>query len=253
MNSQSNSQQKNKLKSLILAGGRGKRLGEHTDEINKALLVLGDKHLIEFSLDNAVALGVQEIVIVVGYMSNRIMEAIGNSYKGIPVKYVLQLEQRGLVHAMECSWEIVGDNDFILQLADEYFVDPQHWKLYRLYCQQKAFAVCGVVHVEDPQKIAKTYSVQIDDTTKKIVRLVEKPTTFINNLMGTGNILFSKDIFRYISMTPTNLKRGEKELPDLIQCAIDDGKTVLSFDLASAYFNVNTKIDFLALKENYSS
>lgn len=59
--------------------------------------------------------------------------------------------------------------------------------------------------------------------------------------MGTGNCLFRKEIFSYIAKTPINKNRGEKELPDLIQCAINDGKIVKPFNLCSRYFNVNLK------------
>jgi dTDP-glucose pyrophosphorylase len=61
----------------------------------------------------------------------------------------------------------------------------------------------------------------------------------MNNIMGTGNCIFKNEIFSYISHTPINQKRGEKELPDLIQCAIDEGNIVKSFKICDHYVNVN--------------
>jgi NDP-sugar pyrophosphorylase family protein len=240
------------LKALILAGGRGKRLGEYTDDFNKAMLEFGEKPLIEYSLINAVNLAVQEIVIVVGYMAEQIINAFGNRYRDIPIKYVIQREPQGLVHAIECSRPTIEQADFILLLADEFFVNPEHITFLRFFRENQAFAACGVVNVDDPSRIGKTYSVLAEAQSKRIFRLVEKPKNPMNNLMGTGNILFKNDIFDYIPLTPINQLRQEKELPDLIQCAIDDGKPVLYFPLASTYVNVNTPEDILILKEEQS-
>ena len=55
----------------------------------------------------------------------------------------------------------------------------------------------------------------------------------------------------YGTLTPINQNRREKELPDLIQCAIDDGLRVKSFDIGEGYVNINTPEDIaIAEKEN---
>lgn len=61
--------------------------------------------------------------------------------------------------------------------------------------------------------------------------------------MGTGSCIFRKEIFSYIEQTPINQERKEKELPDLIQCAIDDGNPVNLFEICSRYINVNSEKD----------
>ncbi len=63
----------------------------------------------------------------------------------------------------------------------------------------------------------------------------------MNNIMGTVNCLFKNEIFAYIPQTPINQKRGEKELPDLIQCAIDEGKIIKSSIICDQYFNINSE------------
>ncbi|UCE87787.1 MAG: NTP transferase domain-containing protein, partial [Deltaproteobacteria bacterium] len=65
------------MKALILAAGRGKRLGEHSAEHNKCMLPLAGKPLVQYSLENAVRAGVQEIVIVVGYHAEEIINEYG--------------------------------------------------------------------------------------------------------------------------------------------------------------------------------
>jgi dTDP-glucose pyrophosphorylase len=67
--------------------------------------------------------------------------------------------------------------------------------------------------------------------------------------MGTGNVLFNNKIYDYIEKTPIHHFREERELPDLIQCAIDDGKKVLYHVLDSKYVNVNTEDDITIIND----
>ena len=73
------------------------------------------------------------------------------------------------------------------------------------------------------------------------MKLIEKPQCPTNNIMGTGNCLFRNAILSYIPKTPINPNRGEKELPDLIQAAINDGKIIKPFNICSRYFNFNVR------------
>ena len=238
----------NNLKALILAAGRGKRLKDSAVHTNKCMLKFGGKHLIEYSLENAAKLRVKEIVIVVGYLAEQIINTFGNKYSGITIKYVIQSEQKGLVDAIKCAEDTIDKSDYILLLGDEFFYEPEHENMLRIFNKVESFAICGIIEVDDMSQISKTYSVLFDKESKKIKRLIEKPKSPQNNLMGTGNVMFDNAIFKYIDMTPINQKRGEKELPDLIQCAIDDGKIVLYHQLSSKYVNVNTPDDITIIK-----
>lgn len=203
------------------------------------MLPLAGRPLIEHSLANALSAGVDEIVIVVGHLAEQIINAIGNAYDGVPVKYVIQWEQRGLVHAVECARETIDGADFMLFLADEVFVDPRHPEMIAMFEAEELAVLCGTILVSDRSQISKTYSI-ITGPDDMIHRLIEKPANPKNDIMGTGNCVFSNRMFEYIATTPINQKRGEKELPDLIQCAIDDGQAVKQFSVGRLYVNVNT-------------
>ena len=230
------------MKALILAGGRGKRLGQFSENQNKCMMRIAGKPLIEYSLDCAAKAGVEEIVVVVGYKAEEIINAYGNEYKQKTLRYVIQQEQRGLVHAIECSKDVIGDSDFMMMLGDEVLVNPKHGGMVKKYRDEGLFGVCGVVEVEDKSLISRTYAIiQSDD--HRIFRLIEKPRNPQNNWMGMGNCIFKNEIFSYIEQSPINQKRGEKELPDLIQCAIDDGRIAKSFNLCDRYINVNSQLE----------
>lgn len=240
------------MKALILAGGRGKRLEGISNHQNKCMLKLKGKPLIEYNLDNAVKNDVSEIILVVGYQAEDIINAYGKEYSGKPIKYVIQREQHGLVHALECSRDAVGTDDFMLLLGDEILINPRHREMSAHFQRNKLFGVCGVVIEKDRIKISRTYSVFYDEQDGRIWRLVEKPKKAGNNIMGTGNCVFKNEILDYISSTPINQQRGEKELPDLIQCAIDEGNIVHSFIICDHYANVNTETDLKELEQYLS-
>ena len=231
-----------KIKALILAGGRGSRLNELTYGRNKSLIEINGKPLIEYNFENALNAGVDEIVVVVGYKAEEIMKKFGDSYGGKKITYVLQKEQRGLVNAIECAKEHL-DSDFILMLADEVLVNPDLKGMINKFCKENLFCVCGIVKEEDKLKIGKTYSIMTDERGR-IFRLIEKPKYPINNFQGTGHCLFKKEILNYLEKTPVSLKRGEKELVDLMQCAIDEGEPIFLHEISTNYTNVNTSEDF---------
>jgi len=64
------------VKALILAGGRGKRMDEHSAESNKCMLAYGGKPLIQHSLDHCVRIAPEEVVIVVGYLAEQIVKRL---------------------------------------------------------------------------------------------------------------------------------------------------------------------------------
>ncbi len=240
------------LKALILAGGRGKRLDGFTNDNNKCLFPFRGKPLIEYGFENAQRIGIAEIVVVVGYLAENIINKYGTRFGACAIQYVIQREQLGLVHAIECSKNAMGDSDFFLMLGDEFFIDPRHDSMIRAFYESNAFVTCGITIAPSLKLISNTYSILFDENSRRIYRLIEKPENPTNFLMGTGNVLFRNGIFRYIDKTPINQNRGERELPDLIQCSIDDGKNVFYHVLASEYVNVNTVDDISILKKNDS-
>jgi NDP-sugar pyrophosphorylase family protein len=228
------------VKALILAGGRGKRMEPLSEYDNKCMLKLHGKHIIEYSLDNAAGMDpVREIVIVVGYRAESIINRFGTNHNGKKISYVIQKEQRGVVHAMDCAKDYIAGEDFFLFLADEVILGGRHDDMLSLFQNEELFCVCGVYPQKNLDMIRRTYSL-IHGSDGRIYRLIEKPRKPFTPLMGTGNILFKGAIFDYVDLTPLNPSRGEKELPDLIQCAIDDGEKVKLFEVCDHYINVNS-------------
>ncbi len=237
------------MKALILAGGRGSRLSEFTKDKNKSMISLFEKPIIEYNLEHAVEAEATEIIILIGYKGEEIKKQFGNEYKGIPIKYAVQKEQRGLVHAIECARKEIGDSDFFLMLADEIMPKARIKEMIRKFRKEELFAICGIVHEEEKASIGKTYSAMTNEKGRAF-RLIEKPKVAINRIKGTGHCVLKNEILEYIERTPINANRGEKELVDLIQVAIDDGKKVYIYEInKEGYVNINTKEDYELGKE----
>jgi len=227
------------MKAVILAGGRGKRLKETTNSSNKCMLEIDNKPVLEYNLDRALEMDIDEIVMVVGYRAEDIINRYGTGRNGVRIRYVIQWEQRGLVHAIECSKDAIERDDFFLLLGDEVLINSRHKEMIREFIDSGLFTACGVCVQQDKSKIGRTYAVLANDEDR-VFRLIEKPKKPLNSLQGTGNCIFKNEILRYIERTPIHPERGEKELPDLIQCAVDDGQLVKIFHICDAYTNVNS-------------
>ncbi|MAH03300.1 hypothetical protein CMI39_00760 [Candidatus Pacearchaeota archaeon] len=240
------------MKALILAGGRGTRLKEFTKDKNKSMIKLYEKSLIEYNLDQAVEIGVKEIIIAICYQKQEIIKNIGEKYKGIKVTYVYVPEKKikeGLVTGIEVSKKAIGKSDFILMLADEIIVDAKIKEMTKKFKEENLFAICGIVSEKDKYSIGKTYTAMPNEKGR-VFRLIEKPKVKINNVKGTGHIIFKNEILDYIKRTPIHPFRNQKELVDMIQVAIDDSRKVYIYPITKNYININTKEDYNLAKKS---
>ena len=234
------------MKSLILAAGRGNRINEFSENRNKCMMPFRGKPLIQYALERMAATLVSEIVVVVGYKAEDIINYYGIAFQDKRIRYVIQSEQKGLVHAIECARDALGGEDFFLTLGDEIMKNPGPTEMIRFYGEDpNLFGVCGILKAEDPLQVRRTYSL-VKDESDRIFRLIEKPRRAINEFQGTGHCIFKNRILDYIEMTPLHHERREKELPDLIQCCIDDGNIVKAFLVCERYANINSTADLIA-------
>jgi len=76
------------MQAIILAAGMGKRLGDYTKDNTKCMVPVNGVLLIDRSLDCLSHLKLSQVVIVVGYEGQKVIDHVGSEYKGIPVKYI---------------------------------------------------------------------------------------------------------------------------------------------------------------------
>jgi len=113
------------MKTIILAGGIGKRLQDSCNDKPKPLFKINGKSLLEHSLVALDTVGVQEVNIVTGYKGNMIKEEIGNSFNGIKIDYADNklYETTGSMHGVYCA--LKGNINDCLLLDADIIYDPQ--------------------------------------------------------------------------------------------------------------------------------
>ena len=209
------------MQAVVLAAGKGTRLRPLTEDKPKALVEVDGTPLIEDVFDNLVALDVEEIVVVVGHMKEQIIERYDDTYRGVPITYTHQREQKGLAHALLTA-EAHIDDDFILMLGDNVFRANLGDVVNR---QQESRADAAFLVEEVPYEDASRYGVCDTNEYGEIVEVVEKPADPPSNLVMTGFYTFTPKIFHACHLVqPSN--RGEYELSDAVDLLIQSGRTI---------------------------
>lgn len=89
------------MKAVVLAAGEGRRLRPLTGDRGKGMLPVGNRPIISYVLDNLAACGIRDLVIVVGYQKEKVMNQLGNGRDlGLNIEYVEQRFQLGTAHAL---------------------------------------------------------------------------------------------------------------------------------------------------------
>lgn len=107
------------MRAMILAAGAGKRMGDFTKKLPKPLLQVGDRYLIEYSLQALAKAGIKDVVINICYHREMIKQALGDGHHyGLNIVYSeeeVALETGGGIYQ---ALPLLGDEPFIVMSAD---------------------------------------------------------------------------------------------------------------------------------------
>jgi len=111
------------MKALILAAGIGRRLLPITDRIPKCLVQVKGKPLLLHQLDAVADCGIKKIVLVVGYKKELVKNQVGNSYRGVPVEYVVNDDYATTnnIYSLWLAKDHLLDDDVLLMECDVVF------------------------------------------------------------------------------------------------------------------------------------
>lgn len=106
-------------RAMILAAGRGERMGELTHHVPKPLLRVKDKYLIEHAITAIKQANIQEIVINVSYHAEQIKQALGNGAKyGVTIAYSEEVERLETGGGIVKALPLLGDQPFLVMSCD---------------------------------------------------------------------------------------------------------------------------------------
>ena len=209
------------MKAVVLAAGEGTRLRPLTEDKPKGMVEVAGKPILTHCFEQLVKLGAEELLVVVGYMKEKIIDHYGDEFEGTPITYAHQREQNGLAHALLTVEEHV-DDDFMLMLGDNVFRANLEDVVNR---QRESRADAAFLVEEVPEEEAGRYGVCDTNDYGEIVEVVEKPDDPPTNLVMTGFYTFTPAIFHACHLVqPSN--RGEYEISEAIDLLIQSGRTI---------------------------
>lgn len=227
---------------LILAAGKGSRFSsDGKSGVCKALLEVGGVPLISYSLNNLLRLGVTRAVIVIGPQHHNIIETLGDRFCGMELQYVEQVQPIGLASAMLCAKDLI-DEDVVLQLSDEVFLDPVPAEDLLAAFSSADFAVGYTI--DRAENIRRNFSVETD-AEERILRCTEKPTEIVNDRKGTGFCIFSAACYALLKHDYNAETNQPGDLCDFINDLIRCGKRGIAVPVAAEEININTAQELL--------
>ncbi len=218
----------NRPVAVIPVAGVGSRLRPHTHTVPKALINVAGKAMVAHILDELIALGVKEYVLVVGYMGERVREYVEAHYPRLTVHYVNQPERKGLGHAIHLTEEAVAGRPMLIVLGDTIFRVDFKGVLDRAVTQ------IGVKEVEDPRRFGIA---EMDgDRVKRFVEKPEKPTSNLA-IVGIYYVTETGRLFAALStlIREGKVTRGEYQLTDALQAMLADGVPMEVFPVEGWY------------------
>jgi NDP-sugar pyrophosphorylase family protein len=232
-------------KAVILAAGRGTRMGELTAGAPKPMLSAGGPPILEILLERLTEAGCAEALIVTGYRAEQI-EKHFRSYR-LPLHFVRQPHPDGTATAALLARDFIGDDDFLLTFGDILAPALCYREiLNRLRSESDVEAMLGVKEVDDPYQGAAVYA----NSEGRVTRIVEKPprgqsTTCWNS---AGIYAARPSLFSELAETPRS-PRGEFELTSAIAQLIEGGKLLRLFPITGEWRDIGRPEDLAALED----
>jgi len=210
-----------RLKGLILSGGKGTRLRPLTHTSAKQLVPVANKPVLFYGFEAMAKAGIEDVgVIVAPETGGEIRTAAGDGSRfGIRIEYIEQEAPLGLAHAVLTGEPFLGDSPFVMYLGDNLLRDGI-LELAETFRSEEPDALILLTPVPDPEHYGVA---ELQDG--RVSRLVEKPNQPMSDLALVGVYMFTPAIFEAArAIEPSG--RGELEITDAIQHLVDSGRRV---------------------------
>ncbi|WP_412501508.1 UTP--glucose-1-phosphate uridylyltransferase GalU [Shewanella chilikensis] len=273
------------MKVVIPVAGLGTRMLPATKAIPKEMLPLVDKPLIQYIVNECVAAGVKEIVLVTHASKNAIENHFDTSYelestlekrvkrqlldevqsicpKDVTIMHVRQGEAKGLGHAVLCAKPCIGNSPFAVVLPDvildEYSADQSSENLAAMIKRYKVAQASQIMVAPVPQDEVNKYGiadcggVDIEPGESSIIKaMIEKPAVdeAPSNLAVVGRYVLSEKIWDLLAKTPAGAG-DEIQLTDAIDMLIESD-TVEAFNMTGKSHDCGDKLGYMTAFVEY--
>lgn len=265
------------MKAVIPAAGLGTRFLPATKAQPKEMLPLIDKPAIQFVIEEAVASGIDDILIITGRGKRAIEDHFDKSFELehilreskkfdildeveeisdlADIHYIRQREAKGLGNAIHYAKKHVGKEPFVVMLGDDviFCKTPCTKQLVEAY-DKYGSTIIAVDQVE--RDMIHNYGVidpePVGDSIYKIRDLVEKPKAedAPSNLGIIGRYVLTPDIFKAIEHTKPG-KGGEIQLTDAL-CLLNKEQDMYGYAFDGVRYDLGNKLDYIKATIQYS-
>lgn len=264
-------------KAIIPAAGLGTRFLPATKAQPKEMLPIVDKPTIQFIIEEAIASGIEEILIITGRNKkciedhfdksielemeleksgkSELLELVRDISDMVDIHYIRQKEPRGLGHAIYCAKTFVGNEPFAVMLGDDV-VDSEKPCLKQLidcYSEYNT-SILGVQRVPEDQvdKYGIINGRFIEDRVYKVNDLVEKPSAeeAPSNIAILGRYIITPEIFKHIEKTKPG-KNGEIQLTDALKSLMNQ-EVMYAYEFDGKRYDLGDKLGFLQATTEYA-
>ena len=257
-------------KAIIPAAGLGTRFLPATKAQPTEMLPIVDKPTIQYIIEEAIASGIEEILIITGRNKKciedhfdksvelelelekagkaELLELVRDISEMVDIHYIRQKEPKGLGHAINCAKTFVGNEPFAVLLGDDV-VDSKEPCLKQLIdCfEEYNTTILGVQTVpeENVSKYGIVNGIHIEDRVYKVKDLVEKPSVeeAPSNVAILGRYIITPEIFDILENTKPG-KGGEIQLTDALKTLISR-EAMYAYNFEGRRYDVGDKLGFL--------
>ena len=255
-------------KAIIPAAGLGTRFLPATKAMPKEMLPIVDKPTIQYIVEEAIASGIEDIIIVTSHAKRSIEDHFDTNFEleenlkrtgktdllkkvkeaEVDLHYIRQKEPKGLGHAVWCARKFIGDDPFAVLLGDD-IVQAETPGLKQLINQYEktGCSVVGVQTVSDNEtdRYGIVDPVEKDGRLYEVKEFVEKPKlgTAPSNLAIMGRYVLTPEIFKHLDKQQIGAG-GEIQLTDAIQMLNEEQK-VYAYDFEGKRFDVGDMLGFI--------
>ena len=265
-------------KAVITAAGLGTRFLPATKSYPKEMLPIVDKPTIQYIIEEALASGITDILIISGrnkraieYHFDRCPELEKNlAYGGkdellqmvkdiaeINIHYIRQKEPKGLGHAILCAKAFIGDEPFAVLLGDDVVHNEEYPCLKQLMDVYEATggSVLGCQTV--PQEKVSAYGIVASKPTDKarifkVNGMVEKPAVeeAPSRLAVLGRYVITPEIFEILEHTAPG-RGGEIQLTDALKVLAKE-QSMYAYDFIGKRYDAGDKLGYLQATVEYA-
>ncbi|GAA0181236.1 UTP--glucose-1-phosphate uridylyltransferase GalU [Clostridium sediminicola] len=257
-------------KAIIPAAGLGTRFLPATKAQPKEMLPIVDKPTIQYIIEEAVASGIEEILIITGRNKRAIEDHFDKSVElelqlesknkdemlnmvreitnMVDIHYIRQKEPKGLGHAIACARAFVGNEPFAVLLGDDVVDSEVPCLKQMIDCfNEYKTSILGVQEVpkSDVSKYGIVKGTHIEDRVYKVKDLVEKPSMeeAPSNIAILGRYIITPKIFEILENTRPG-KGGEIQLTDALLSLISQ-EAMYAYTFEGRRYDVGDKLGFL--------